>query len=40
LEENEQNFLERIYIIVVQMCPDLSWEDYLDRLRKLDNYDK
>ena len=40
LEEKEQDFLERIYIIVVQMCPELSWEDYLDRLRKIDNYDK
>jgi hypothetical protein len=39
LEEKEQHLVEKIYLIFVQVCPDLSWEDYLDRLRKSDNHD-
>ena len=36
LEENEQKLLENTYIVVMQMCPDLTWEDYLKRLRIID----
>lgn len=36
LEEKEQVFLETTYIIVIQICPKLTWEDFLDRLRKAD----
>lgn len=38
LEEKEQSFLETTYMIVVQMCPELSWEDFLKRLSKTDKY--
>ena len=37
LEEKEQNLLEMSYIVVLQICPELSWEDYLNRLRIADN---
>lgn len=36
LEENEQKLLENTYVVVMQMCPDLTWEDYLKRLRIID----
>ena len=36
LEQKEQNFIESMFIIVVQMCPELTWEDFIDRLRKAD----
>jgi len=38
LEEKEQNFLETTYMIVVQICPELSWEDFLYRLSKTDKF--
>lgn len=38
LEEKEQNFLETTYMIVSQMCPELTWEDFLDHLRKTDKF--
>lgn len=38
LEDNEQKLLEKAYLIFVQQCPELIWEDYLDRLRKSDQY--
>jgi hypothetical protein len=25
-----------MFIIVVQMCPELTWENFIDRLRKAD----
>ena len=34
LEEKEQEFLETTYMIVLQMCPGLEWEEFLNRLRK------
>ena len=34
LEEKEQSFLETTYMIVIQICPELSWEDFLIRLSK------
>ena len=37
LEDREQQFLETTYLIVVQTCPELTWENYLDRLRKGEN---
>ena len=37
LEEKEQNLLEMSYIVVLQICPELAWEDYLNRLRIADN---
>ena len=36
LEEKEQAFLETTYMIVVQICPELTRENFLDRLRKSD----
>ena len=36
LEEKEQNLLEMSYIVVLQICPELAWEDYLNRLRIAD----
>ena len=38
LEEKEQNFVETTYMIVVQICPKLTWKDYLDRLSKTDKF--
>ena len=38
LEEKEQNFLETTYMIVVQICPELTWEDFLTRLSKTDKF--
>lgn len=36
LEEREQKLLETSYIVVLQMCPEVTWEDYLNRLRMID----
>jgi hypothetical protein len=36
LEQKEQDFVESMFMIVVQMCPELTWEDFIDRLRKAD----
>lgn len=36
LEQKEQDFVESIFMIVVQMCPELTWEIFIDRLRKAD----
>lgn len=33
LEEKEQRLLEKTYIIFAQVCPELTWQDYIDRLR-------
>lgn len=40
LEQYEQEFLEKTYVIVAQMYPDLHWDDFICRLKKIDNYDK
>ena len=34
LEDYEQSFIETTYLVVLQMCPQLEWEDYIERLRK------
>ena len=34
LDEDQQSFIETTYMVVLQLCPDLWWEDYLDRMRK------
>jgi len=39
LEDREQKLLEKTYIIFAQICPDLSREDYLNRLSKSDKWD-
>ena len=36
LEQKEQDFIESMFIAVVQMCPELTWEIFIDRLRKTD----
>ena len=36
LEQKEQDFIESIFIIVVQMCPELTWENFIERLRMVD----
>jgi hypothetical protein len=36
LEQKEQDFIESMFIAVVQMCPELTWENFIDRLRKTD----
>ena len=36
LEQKEQDFIESMFIAVVQMCPELTWESFIDRLRKAD----
>ena len=36
LEQKEQDLIESIFMIVVQICPELTWEDFVDRLRKAD----
>jgi hypothetical protein len=33
LEEREQKLLEMSYAVILQLCPELTWEDYLNRLR-------
>ena len=35
-EQKEQDFIESIFIIVVQMCPELTWEIFVECLRKVD----
>ena len=39
LPENEQRLLEKTYIIFAQVCPNLAWKDYLNRLSKSDKFD-
>lgn len=36
LEEREQKLLEMSYVVVLQICPELTWENYLNRLRIAD----
>ena len=36
LEEREQKLLETSFAVVVQICRELTWEDYLNRLRIAD----
>jgi hypothetical protein len=36
LDEREQKLLETSYVVVLQLCPELTWEEYLDRIRKAD----
>ncbi len=40
LEEREQKLLEMSYTVVLQLCPELTWEDYLNRLRIADTCNK
>ena len=40
LEEREQKLLETSYVVVLQICPELTWEDYLNRLRIVDTCNK
>lgn len=37
LEPKEQTLLEETYLIFVQKCPDLTWEEFINHLRKTDN---
>lgn len=37
LEEKEQTLLEETYLVFVQMCPELTWEEFVDHLRKTNN---
>ena len=39
LEDREQKLLEKTYIVFVQVCPELTREDYLNRLSKSDKLD-
>ena len=39
LENREQKLLEKTYIVFVQVCPELTREDYLIRLSKSDKLD-
>ena len=36
LEQKEQDFIESTFMIVVQMCPELTWEIFIERLRMVD----
>ena len=38
LEEREQKLLETSYVVILQLCPELTREDYLKRLSIADNY--
>ena len=40
LEEREQKLLEMSYAVILQLCPELTWEDYLNRLRIADTCNK
>ena len=40
LEEREQKLLEMSYAVILQLCPELTWEDYLNRLRIADTCDR
>ena len=37
LEEREQKLIETSYIAIMQLCPDLKREDYLNSVRIADN---
>ena len=39
LEDREQKLLEKTYIVFAQVCPELTREDYLNRLSKSDKLD-
>lgn len=39
-DERSQRLLEDTYVIVLQLCPSLTREDYINRLRIADNCDK
>ena len=36
LEEREQKLLEMSYVVVLQICPELTWENFIERLRMVD----
>ena len=36
LEQKEQDFIESTFMIVVQMCPELTWENFIEHLRMVD----
>lgn len=38
LEEREQKLIETSYVVILQLCPELTREDYLKRLSIADNY--
>ena len=40
LEEREQKLLEMSYAVILQLCPELRWEDYVNRLRITDTCNK
>lgn len=40
LEEREQKLLEMSYVVILQLCPELTWEDYLNRLKIADTCNK
>lgn len=40
LEEREQKLLEMSYVVILQICPELTWEDYVNRLRIADTCNK
>lgn len=40
LEEREQKLLEMSYAVILQLCPELTWEDYLNRVRLSDACNK
>ena len=40
LEEREQKLLEMSYAVILQLCPELTWEDYVNRLRIADTCNK
>ena len=33
LDEVFQSFVETTYMVVLQSCPDLEWDEFLDRMR-------
>lgn len=37
LEPKEQTLLEETYLIFVQKCPELTWEEFINHLRKTNN---
>ena len=40
LEEREQKLVETSYMAIMQLCPDLTREDYLNRVRFSDTCNK
>ena len=40
LEEREQKLVETSYMAIMQLCPDLTREDYLNRIRVADACNK